>query len=62
MSDFEKLKIKEYKQQTIDMRKEVEKEAFFFKIVILTILIVSVGMLIFSYKIDHGEIIEPLKK
>ena len=44
------------------MQKEVESEAFFWKIVILLILIVSVVMLIFSYKIEHGEILEPLKK
>lgn len=54
MSNYVKVRIKEDKQERIEMQKEVESEAFFGKIVILLILIVSVGMLIFSYKINHG--------
>jgi hypothetical protein len=38
-----------------------EAEAYVFRIIMLLFLIASVGMLLWSYKLEHGEIVQPLQ-
>lgn len=56
-----KLRIAEDSEERLEMQHQVESDAFFAKIIALVALILSVAMLLASYKIDHGEIMAPLK-
>lgn len=54
MQTFLKVRLEEAKIERDEMQQAVESEAFFVKILLLLLLITSVGMLLFSYRIDHG--------
>lgn len=54
MQTFLKVRLDEAKIERDEMQQAVESEAFFVKILLLLLLIASVGMLLFSYRIDHG--------
>lgn len=49
-----KVKLEEAKLERNEMQHAVESEAFCVKTLLLLMLIISVGMLLVSYKIDHG--------
>ena len=61
IAEHVKVRLAEDEEERLEMQHQVENDAFFAKIIGLIALILSVGMLLFSYKIDHGEIMGPLR-